>query len=146
MAILAPRRPRRRVQLTPLIDVIFLLVIFFVSTSSFLPTARLALTSPNAEEKAEAIPGDAPARETGETAALPPAAWPLLVTVRGDGEVTVNGEPVAAEGLVAQLAAWSAAGADRALVQARGQATVQDLTRVVEAARAAGLVRVGLRP
>ena len=119
---LAPSRVRRRPGLTPLIDVVFLLLVFFMLASRF-----------------------------GVEGALPLAAgggagdWkgpPRLVTVRA-GEVLVNGVP--ADDPAAALRPLMPAGGGPVAVRANG-ADVQRMVNVMEALRAAGFPDLVLVP
>ncbi len=81
-----PKRVSARLDMAPLIDVVFLLLIFFMLTSSFLQPS-IPLTLPKAAAAAE-----------------PPPA-PVFVSVDQSGVVYVNQELVAREGFVAKLGA-----------------------------------------
>ncbi|MBU3729271.1 MAG: biopolymer transporter ExbD [Phycisphaerales bacterium] len=70
--------------LTPMIDVIFLLIIFFMLSSQFAST--------------EARPVDLP-RESGMETALEGAESKLLIDIDRDGAYSVMGEPVTLESL-----------------------------------------------
>ena len=76
--------------LTPLVDVVFLLLIFFVVTTSFSET-RLALVLPSAETA-----------QSTQDAAL------LVVSLAPDGGLRVDGEELAWEALDARIAAAAA--------------------------------------
>ena len=81
-----PKRVSARLDMAPLIDVVFLLLIFFMLTSSFLqPSIPLALP--------KAAAADEP----------PPA--PIFVSVDQTGAVYVNQDPVARHDFGAKLAA-----------------------------------------
>lgn len=136
MHIARRRRPRRRTNLTALVDVIFLLVIFFVSSSAFLATGKLRLTE---------------ATETGGGAATSterpsPPTPPLLVQPLGGGRVRVNAVEHAMADLTAVLDSFAGQGATAALIAPAAAATVQDLTTTLEAARQSRLEHVVLRP
>lgn len=82
------RRRRRRagLELTPLIDVVFQLLVFFLLTASFVrPSLRLEL--PNV------------------TTTDDPSATPVLVDIDATGTIRVDGEPVERDGLEAALRA-----------------------------------------
>ena len=70
------RRPEVSINLTPLIDVVFLLLIFFMVSTSFSELSQLVVDLPEAE--------GAPAT-TGEA---------LMLTVDVSGNMTLNGESV----------------------------------------------------
>lgn len=119
-------RPRRRPSLTPMIDVVFLLLVFFMLASRFGQETVLEL----------AIAGG------------PGAAWqgpPRLVEVGAEtaqgtasGMVALNGVPVALADLPAALAPLMQAPSDPVVVRAR-KGAVQDLVSVLAGLRAAGL-------
>ena len=99
-----PKRVSARLDMAPLIDVVFLLLIFFMLTSSFLqPSIPLALP--------QAAAADEP----------PPA--PVFVSVDESGLVYVNQEPVAREEFIAKLGAVLA-GRDDQTVNFRGDRTM----------------------
>ena len=125
MHISEPQRPRRQLSLTPLIDVVFLLLLFFLITSTFARFADLEV-----------------ARQTttaGE-AALPPVSGPAdikgaIVSVSADRRVRINGTETAPEDIALRLDALYDRGARTAIVAADRSATVQDLVSVLERAR-----------
>ena len=125
MLISEPPRPRRQLSLTPLIDVVFLLLLFFLITSTFARFADLEV-----------------ARQTtsaGE-AALPPVSGPAdirgaIVSVSADRRVRINGTETAPEEIAAKLDALYERGARTAIIAADRNATVQDLVSVLERAR-----------
>lgn len=73
-----PRRSRLTLDMAPLIDVVFLLLVFFILTSSFLPPA---------------LPLDLPGSGNEETA----PAEPVVVSLDASGTIAVNGEVIARE-------------------------------------------------
>lgn len=99
-----PKRVSARLDMAPLIDVVFLLLIFFMLTSSFLqPSIPLALP--------RAAAADEP----------PPA--PVFVSVDQSGLVYLNQEPVVREEFSAKLGALLA-GRDDRTVNFRGDRTM----------------------
>ena len=83
------RRPDVSINLTPLIDVVFLLLIFFMVSTSFSELTQLTVNLPEADG----------ARATDEIG--------LVVVIDSAGNVTVGGDPVLneAEGLYRALEA-----------------------------------------
>ncbi len=85
--------PRRRLSLTPLIDVVFLLLVFFMLSSSFIHWRRVDLQA--GVESAHAEPQSTEER------------W---VTVRvngcGDAGVTLDGKPVALDAIGQRLSGF----------------------------------------
>jgi biopolymer transport protein ExbD len=70
------RRPEVTINLTPLIDVVFLLLIFFMVSTSFSELTQLTVSLPEAE---------------GVTA---DADRPLILTIDSGGNMSLNGEVV----------------------------------------------------
>lgn len=115
------QRPRRRMNLTPMIDVVFLLLVFFMMVSRFGGQHGLPM----------AVAG------TGG------AAWqgpPRLVDVLETG-VALNGQPVA--DLAAALRPLMTTPDDAVILRAKG-ADVQALVAVMEGLRAQGITHLVL--
>lgn len=113
MRIDAAPRPRRRLSMTSLIDVIFLLLLFFMLSSTF---ARFAEIEVSGGVASAAASGDRPD-----------------VLLRFDGaEWVVNGLSVADDALERELTRLSEAGAQTAVLLVRGELTSQDLITAVE--------------
>lgn len=70
------KRPSLALDLAPLIDVVFLLLVFFMLTSSFIPPS-LPLELPKADNT------------------NPPPSSPITVSLDREGRVAINGETVA---------------------------------------------------
>ena len=125
MHISEPLPARRRISLTPLVDVIFLLLMFFMLSSTFARFADLDVARQSTS--------------AGESE-LPPAAGPAdirgaIVSVSADRRVRINGTETALEDIVAELDALYDRGARTAIIVADFSATVQDLVSVLERAR-----------
>ncbi len=123
MFTLAPPRPRRRPSLTPMIDVVFLLLIFFMLAARFGQEGALPLA-------------------TGGGAG---AAWsgpPRLVEFAPGGALWLNGQPVAPADLPAALAPLTDSPVDPVVLRPRGGATVQEVVALTEALQAAGFSRL----
>ncbi|MAW88024.1 MAG: biopolymer transporter ExbD [Phyllobacteriaceae bacterium] len=119
----AARRPG--VNLTPIMDVVFILVIFFMLAAQFVRQAEQPLAL-------------APA---GDAAAASQAAAPQILALSGPG-FTLDGEPVA-EG---ELAAALAGDPDRPLIVYAGpDAPYQALVTALDAAARAGRTKVATR-
>lgn len=128
MRVDAGASSRKPLGLTPLIDVIFLLLLFFMLASTFSTYARIEV-------------GGAPA---GIGAGTVPK---ILLRVHEDGAYDLNGLKLAREDLPQRLEefgkrlqAETAAGVALSVaVVAVGKASVDDLVGAVEAARSVGL-------
>ncbi|MFZ5536154.1 MAG: ExbD/TolR family protein [Pseudomonadota bacterium] len=126
-------RPRQRdevgLDLTPLIDVVFLLLLFFMLTTTFVEATRLKVDLP----------------EAGQGAAAEHKDEPWVIEIDAAGHYALNGEVVEADQLAARLRAVPGRSEDtQVLIRADGRATHQAVVRALDAARAAGLVHVGL--
>lgn len=116
--------PRRRVSLTPMIDVVFLLLVFFMLASRF------------------GVEHDQPLTAAGAGAYSGP---PRLVQVTPAG-VSLNGQEIAPDALAAALRPLMASASDVVVVAPRDGANVQRLVVVVSALRAAGIDHIALVP
>ena len=117
MALEARTWRPRPVTLTPLIDVIFLLLLFFMLSSTFTRFAEVSLVNAG-----------------GGTAEDGP---PLFVQLR-DGDVTLNGVAMPLDALVPAIAELAATGEGRiVLVTLSGEVTSQRLVDLLTALRAA---------
>lgn len=131
MKIKAPRRKRVRIEMIPLMDLLFLLLVFFMY-------AMLSM----------AVHRGLPVRLPASDAAEPGTEMTLSVTVKEDGTVYVDREPVALHDLTAVLSAGAggaAASAPGLLLFADRGLRYQDLFEVLDRIRAAGLTRVSLQ-
>jgi len=121
-------RVRAQLDVTPLVDVVFLLLIFFLLTSTYL--------------KPEAIDVDLPNSSTAKTT----ADEMLRVVLREDGAVEVAGVTVAVEKVDDVVSAALRADAERAVsLEADRSARVQDMIAVIDAIRAGGAKELAIR-
>lgn len=114
------RRIRTHLDMAPLIDVVFLLLIFFMLTSTFLVQ--------------EAIDLDLPEAATGELT----EEQQLVVTLDREGAVTVNGDPVGIDDLQDVIGRLLDAPEQRITLRTDEAAPVRDMVRVMDEIRAAG--------
>lgn len=121
--LFAAPRPRRRPSLTPLIDVVFLLLVFFMLASRF--GQETAVTLPLARGGSGY---DGP---------------PRLVDIAPDS-LRLNGQAVAAEALPAALQPLMQTETDTVILRGRDGATLQQVVTVADALRAAGLTTLVL--
>lgn len=115
-------RARRRPSLTPMIDVVFLLLVFFMLASRFGIDAAISLP----------LAGAGPTQYSGP---------PRLVEIRPEG-VALNGRAV--DDLSAALRPLMTAPTDIIILRGRDGASLQRVVTVVEALGAAGFTRVVL--
>lgn len=129
---LSPRPRRRLIGLTPLIDVVFILLLFFMLASRLTQLHVVPISTPVAAPAAQDLnqQGRAPA---------------LLLRVRGQGQLDLNGEPVTLDGLPAALASWlTRRPALRVLVLPSDQVQLQTTMQVFDQLAAAGVLSVAL--
>jgi biopolymer transport protein ExbD len=124
MRIDGPVRVTRPIPLTPLVDVVFLLLMFFMLSTTFAKYGQLGM-GPGGEEG------------TSQAAVAPPVAEApgVVVDVFQGPVVRINGTPLALHGLVAALDTLHERGITSGIIRARMGATVQDLVLVLERAR-----------
>jgi biopolymer transport protein ExbD len=116
MRIEAVARRRRPLSLTSLVDVIFLLLLFFMLSSTFTRFATVDVAG---------------GRASADGAAKPPD-----VLVRLDGESwTVNGLGLGADAAIGEIARLKGAGAERGVLLVRGAVTSQALVSALERIR-----------
>ena len=121
------RRQRTLIGLTPLIDVVFILLVFFMLASSFQDWRRIEL--------------DTPARPVAGVAAMEGA---LLVEIRPNG-VRLSAEPVSLGALVSRVGRRVAAQPGlRVLVKPAPGVVLQEMIRVLDALAAAGATGMSL--
>ncbi|MCG5509470.1 ExbD/TolR family protein [Ectothiorhodospira lacustris] len=122
----APRR-RALISLTPLIDVVFILLIFFMLASSFLDWSAVTLSTPSPQSSAT---DDQP---------------PLAVRILPGGELRVAGEAVTGEHLVSVLREHLTQEPSRmVVVQPAGEVPLQTVVNVLDRVREAEPVSLRL--
>ncbi|MDX1786308.1 MAG: biopolymer transporter ExbD [Roseovarius sp.] len=125
MFAFAPPRARRRPGLTPMIDVVLLLRVFFMLASQFGREGAVSLSGGSAGAGAEY------------------SGPPRLITIYPD-QITLNGVESDLAILPEALAPLTQAPDDPIILRARAGTDLQRLTQVVEALTAAGFDRLVL--
>ena len=121
------RRLKGEINLVPLINVVFLLLIFFMLSSTLATPDRFDVDLP---ESAQARASE---------------SEPIVVLVRPDGGVALNNRTLSIGELEPALsAARAAAPGAGVLLKADARATTADVVSVLRRARAAGIERVAL--
>lgn len=129
MNLRSQRREELELNITPLIDVVFLLLIFFMVSTSFERQSEINITLPEANEEYTEVNPDA-----------------LHVDIDVQGQVFINNRPL----VNAQLSTIREALRDAThdmedpplIISADAQATHQLVIRVMDAARQLNLVRI----
>ena len=119
---------RRRVSLdiSPLLDVVFLLLIFFLVTTTFMPDASMELELPES------------------TTATQSEVAPTMVTVGEDGGVEIDGDSVSIEELERTVAALLPEEREKITVRADARVDYGVIVRIIDALRNAGVDALSL--
>jgi len=114
------RRPRRALRLASLVDIVFLLLVFFMLVSRLDVPQTLIVEVPS-EASAGTLQGA------------------VLVRLGNDGSLDVNGRPIGIERLAGAILPFLAKDPDvRVLVQSAREAPLEKLVRVLDRLRGAG--------
>jgi len=129
----ADQRPRQGIGIAPLIDIVFLLLIFFMLATSFAEDESIELGLPG--PATTALP-DPPPPSPDET---------LVVAVRPDGRITLNGLRLGIDQLDRELMGRLAGRPGLGVtVSADTEVPVQTLISVMDRVRGAGVVDINL--
>ena len=123
------RRPRRAgfMGLTPLIDMIFLLLLFFLLGSDFVTYGQSRL---------------APPRGSGGNTSAPP---PIVITLSADGALSWNGIPTNQEFLTRETTRRVTANDEQILVlMPAGNANIQQVSEIMDVLQHAGAKSITL--
>jgi biopolymer transport protein ExbD len=115
------------INLTPMLDVVFIMLIFFIVTATFIKQAGIDVTRPDAQS-AEVKP-----------------TVSVLVAIGPNGEIWIDNKQVDEAGVRAQIERLHAENPKGGLVvQADRGAKYEKLTAVLNAARSAGITEVAI--
>jgi biopolymer transport protein ExbD len=122
------RTPEASFQLAPMIDIVFLLLIFFIVTWSYARfETELDISVPAAEE------GQDPKRTVGE----------IIVNVREDGTIVLNAITITEEELLGKLQRIAAVHKDQAVIlRGDSEATYNHIIKVLDICQKAGIWNV----
>jgi len=136
-----PRASKRNLTLLPLIDVIFLLLIFFMFSSNLSPFSMLQLT----RDRVEAGPRVQAAAKPVEASVIDVRQVDVMILVSANRVIRVNGKRVEAWDLRDTLEAFRKKGAENLVIAPSGSASVQDLVGVLEAANKSAIPTIAIR-
>ena len=126
MKIVRQRRPQMKMEMSPLIDCIFQLLIFFMLSSTFL-TPSIPLSLPTA------------------AAGGPPQGPQVIITLDAEGQVFLNKQPSSFEQLEGQLRELLSESSDRVVtIRADQQMTYQHFVRALDIAKRSGAEHVNI--
>ena len=122
------RRSSHTPNLTPLIDIVFLLLVFFMLTAHFVKDESIAIALPEAQSSSELNDEDV-----------------LEVTIDAHGQIHINGNAVALAALETELSSLLQ-GRENKWVTLRGdrEANLEKAVTVLDAARKAGAESVDI--
>ncbi len=122
------KQSQRRVTLdmSPMMDIVFLLLIFFLVTSTFLPDSGMDLELPDS------------------TTAVPSDMAPTMISVAEDGAVQLDGEAITVEELQQRVAALPEADRQRITVRADARVDYGVIVGIIDALRNAGVTGLSL--
>ena len=136
MRVEAPARIRRPLPLVPLVDVVFLLLMFFMLSSTFSKFGSLALAG-------GARPSGATSTDSGHVADARKSNIPgVIISVSKGPLIKINGVAASLDELVSRLDELHANGAHSGAVVLTSSAEVQDLVTVLERARTSRLASI----
>ncbi|WP_425405834.1 ExbD/TolR family protein [Hwanghaeella sp.] len=127
--MLAKAQPRRRnlISLTPLIDVVFILLVFFMLASNFLEWRSINL--------------NAPAEASGRGSSI---EGTLLVEIRNDG-LRLSGKPISVKELATRIAGQIEKSPDRGIfVKPAPAISLQETVAVLDVLAGAGATNISL--
>lgn len=120
-------RIHSHLDIAPLIDIVFLLLVFFMLTSTFLTPEAIELELPES------------------STAIVTEATPIIVSVDQAGRLALNGERIELEQLQAKIKPLLREDADSAItLKSDARTEVQQLLRVMDEIRAAGGSNIAL--
>lgn len=133
---------RRGFSLTPLADIMFQLLIFFMLSSSLAPYALLPMTPPASAQATTPDAAEAPARpapQAADSARPTQVIWHL-----GRGTLRAGAERIPLASLPAALDALREDGIDDIVVFVSDAARAQDIADLLEPVQRAGFARLQL--
>jgi biopolymer transport protein ExbD len=125
--MLGGEEEENEINLTPMLDVVFIMLIFFIVTASFIKEAGIDVDRP-----------DAPTAESQDDAAI-------LIAISANDEIWIDRretEPNAVRGMIERLHAENPKGS--IVIQADEESTHEILVIVMEAAKQAGVTNVAI--
>jgi len=121
-------RRRALIGLTPLIDVVFILLLFFLLASNFLEWHTITLTTPATQGVVKGTSGGA-----------------VLIRLGSNGALDMNGQPVLIEELPVKVGQFLAKKPDqKILVRPAKGVPLQPVVHVLDAIKEAGALNVSL--
>ncbi len=124
MQVDTPITPRRRMSMTPLIDVVFLLLIFFMLASTFMKYTRIDITGSTPGRAGHGVQGA------------------IYLRIHEGGRIDLNAKPLELSALVAAIDVYADRPDARIIVRPMGNTNVQDVVRVLDVVRRSKIRRL----
>jgi biopolymer transport protein ExbD len=113
--------------MTPMLDVVFIMLIFFIVTTSFVKEAGITINTPQAQTTVRQEQAN------------------IFIAIKSDGETWIDHRPVdvrAIRAIVARLHAENPEGA--VVIQSDGEAATRTLVAVMDQVRMAGIEKIAI--
>ena len=113
--------------MTPMLDVVLIMLIFFIVTTSFVKESGISINTPQAQTASQQQSAN------------------IFVAINADGQVWVDHRPVdirAVRAIVARLHAASPEGS--VVIQSDAEATTRNLVAVMDQVRLAGIEKIAI--
>ncbi|MEX0914523.1 MAG: biopolymer transporter ExbD [Wenzhouxiangellaceae bacterium] len=126
-AIHAPRETENEINLTPMLDVVFIMLIFFIVTASFLKESGIDVNRP-----------DTPRVTVNETGTI-------LITIDGNSEILIDGRLIDPRAVRANVERIRAEKPEASVVIRADRRSFNDtLVQVMDASRQAGIYDIAV--
>jgi len=129
MMLRRPRRVEPEINLTPLIDILFTVLMFLILTTTFREATEMAIVLPESRT-GQPLPVDTPAR--------------VRIEVDAEGRVAVAGRQIPLSRLVAELTTIPVTPATQLLLTADERTPHGRVVEVMDAAREAGALQLSI--
>ncbi|MGB0370409.1 MAG: ExbD/TolR family protein [Opitutales bacterium] len=123
------RRNRDQINLVPMVDVLMVLLFFFLISMQLGDLRAINITLPKIETAGENAVADT-----------------MIIQMNLEGEIFLNNEPITEDVLVAAVKAQASVQPDTPVLMAMDEGiTIKDMTRIIDICRSNGLQRVRLQ-
>ena len=134
MELTRPAPPKALISLVPLVDVLLIMLVFFMVTSTYLDLEMIPTVAQAEEEAAVSAPDQDPSGTASAT---------LLIRLAPDGRAWLRGRALSESDLRAALQAHATAAPDGSVhILAAPRAELQALVSLMDLATAAGVGRI----
>lgn len=130
-SVIKRKKDESNIDLTPMLDVVFILLIFFVVTASFIKDSALDAASQDPNNNPPPPPPDAPQN--------------ALVQINSQDQIFLNQERIDITAVRARIASIRAENPNASvIIRPHGDSTADTLVRIMDASRAAGVTTISV--